>query len=142
MDVACPGNPPFGRNRPPLVAEAGGGECWSGADATLGPGVTACKDMRGRGASEGMPSSWALVSFDCNSRWVHRGDQIGNRPRAKGQAVHHGGRPLPSLLLGHRRVNAPEVVGAERAAPGLPGVCRRLLVLVRHAPRPPPPLPP
>src|SRR5689334_10779605 len=26
MDVACPGNPPFGRYRPPLVAGAGGGE--------------------------------------------------------------------------------------------------------------------
>jgi hypothetical protein len=26
MDVACPGNPPFGRSRPPLVAGAGGGE--------------------------------------------------------------------------------------------------------------------
>src|SRR5215203_5706486 len=76
MDVACPGNPPFGRDRPPLVAGAGGGEVVVASKVTMhvranegtrnaGPGevrssgedaVAALRRFcRGRGADPGRP---------------------------------------------------------------------------------------
>src|SRR5437763_4007493 len=50
MDVACPGNPPFGRNRPPLVAGAGGGEVVVASSVTMR--VRSIQGTRVEGARE------------------------------------------------------------------------------------------
>src|SRR3954471_21570572 len=58
MDVACPGNPPFGRSRPPLVAGVGGGEM---ERPKTGRVVVAAKDTRIAAAREvAMGSAFAI----------------------------------------------------------------------------------
>src|SRR3954468_1408102 len=60
MDVAFPGNPPFGRSRPPLVAGAGGGEVVAAQRVRCARLVS--QGTRDRGVREGAGTAPAVVA--------------------------------------------------------------------------------
>src|SRR3954465_7441680 len=97
MDVACPGNPPFGRSRPPLVAGAGGGEV-VGAQRVSSARVVSQATRTGR-AREGADASFRargsarIVGAPGLSRTCHV--PAGEPAHSDGSRVTRSAAPIP-----------------------------------------------
>src|SRR6185369_1889987 len=105
MDVACPGNPPFGLSRPPLVAGAGGGEVVGASKVTMRERAT--QNTPGEHGGEVRPCHASHVARSrrfCRprvaARWRAEAERGGSGPVNDARArLYARARPGPWLFL-------------------------------------------